>query len=399
MASSLHSVTRGGRGNYARTRRGRRGVKTESHSDWRVYCQAAFMKSIRISTGGKLIVSLAFISIVLAVSAAEGRIIEESFHSKALEGNILGDSPKRDVFVYLPPSYDKEKKRRYPTVYLLHGNSRVTRGEYNPATSWINGGIRSTMNSLIKTEKVREMILVMPNGRNRYGGSHYVNSPVTGNWADHIAHDLVQFVDGKFRTLRNRNSRALTGSSMGGRGTLILGMNYPDVFGVIYAMSSGSMNFGELPLQPRDAAGWKKLLRLNKLDDAERSMIRTIGLSAAFSPNPDRPPFYVDFKYQLVDGELVAIQEVQKRWHQFDPVMMMDLHKARLIKLKGFKFDCGRFDTRTLDANRALAKKLKAVGIPHIYEEYDGGHGDKRLERIEESVLPFFSEALDFGPE
>jgi len=61
---------------------------------------------------------------------------------------------------------------------------------------------------------------------------------------------------------------------------------------------------------------------------------------------------------------LVAIHEEQKRWHQFDPVMMMDLHKTQLMKLKGFKFDCGRLDTRTLDANRVLSKKLKAVGIP-----------------------------------
>ena len=64
------------------------------YSDWGAYCRAAFMKSIRISTVGELIVSLAFISIVLAVSAAEGRIIEEFFYSKALEGNIIGDSPQ-----------------------------------------------------------------------------------------------------------------------------------------------------------------------------------------------------------------------------------------------------------------------------------------------------------------
>jgi len=52
------------------------------------------MKSIRISTVGELIVSLAFISIAVDVSGAEGRIIEEFFYSKALEGNIIGDSPQ-----------------------------------------------------------------------------------------------------------------------------------------------------------------------------------------------------------------------------------------------------------------------------------------------------------------
>ena len=68
-----------------------------------------------------------------------------------------------------------------------------------------------------------EMIVVMPNGRNKYRGSHYVNSPVTGNWTDHIAKELNAFIDKKYRTLNGRNSRALAGYSMGGRGTWFLG--------------------------------------------------------------------------------------------------------------------------------------------------------------------------------
>ena len=51
------------------------------------------------------------------------------------------------------------------------------------------------MDDLVKKGHADEMIVVMPNGRNKYRGSHYVNSPVTGNWADHIAKDLVAFID------------------------------------------------------------------------------------------------------------------------------------------------------------------------------------------------------------
>jgi hypothetical protein len=51
----------------------------------------------------------------------KGKLERIKVHSKSLEGNLEGDSPDRDVFVYLPPSYDREPNRRYPVVYTLHG--------------------------------------------------------------------------------------------------------------------------------------------------------------------------------------------------------------------------------------------------------------------------------------
>ena len=344
--------------------------------------------------------------------AKNGKIVQVKFHSQVLEGNLLGDSPKRDVFVYLPPSYEKKNKKRYPSVYLLHGNSpSESAADFNPATRWINEvksktsryypqqGIQSIMDSLIGNGKIKEMIIVMPNGRNKYRGSHYVNSPVTGNWADHIAKDLVAFIDDNFRTIKGRNSRALAGYSMGGRGTLILGMKYPNVYGVIYAMSGGVMNFHKLPSKPKNIEEWENVLRLKNLENADWRSIRTIGLSAAFSPNPKKEPFYVDFQYRLENGKLKPVPEVQNRWQQFDPVNMVDNHKNTLLKLNGFRFDCGRFDSLVLEHNRALVKKLKSAGIPHEYEEYDARHGEKRNLRLEQKVLPYLSTKLKFEEE
>lgn len=341
--------------------------------------------------------------------AEKGKIVQVKFHSQALESNLLGDSPNREVSVYLPPSYEKKIKKRYPTVYLLHGNSpSESAADFNPATRWINEvksktvehdpqqGIQSIMDSLIVNGKAKEMIIVMPNGRNKYRGSHYVNSPVTGNWADHIAKDLVSFTDDNFRTIKDRNSRALAGYSMGGRGTFILGMKYPNVYSVIYAMSGGVMNFRKLPSTPKNIEEWENVLKLKNLKGADWRSIRTIGLSAAFSPNPKKEPFYVDFQYQLVNGKLKPVPEVQKRWQQFDPVRMVDSHKNALLKLNGFRFDCGRFDSIVLEHNRALVKKLISAGIPHEYDEYDARHGENRNLRLEQNVLPYLSNTLKF---
>ena len=357
---------------------------------------------------GSVLFAIMFTSILEGIDK-NGNIVQVNFYSQALEGNLLGDSPNRDVFVYLPPSYEHESKKRYPAVYLLHGNSpSESAADFNPATRWVNEvknkasknhpqrGIQSIMDSLIANGKAEEMIIVMPNGRNKYRGSHYVNSLVTGNWADHIAKDLVDFIDDNFKTIKGRNSRALAGYSMGGRGTLILGMKYPDVYGVIYAMSGGVMNFHKLPSTPNNIEEWEKVLRLKNLENVDWRSIRTIGLSAAFSPNPKNEPFYADFQYRLENGKLKPVPEVQNRWQQFDPVRMVDNYKNALLKLNGFRFDCGRFDSLVLEHNRALVKKLKSAGIPHEYEEYDARHGEKRNLRLEQKVLPYLSTALRF---
>jgi enterochelin esterase-like enzyme len=131
---------------------------------------------------------------------------------------------------------------------------------------------------------IKKMILVMSDGHNRYRGSHYVNSPVTGNWADFITYDLAKYIDSTYRTIPSAHSRGLTGHSMGGRGTLYLGMNYPEVFCTIYGLSSGKMNFEKTLSQPLYRDMWIKLLQLKDINEAKDFVtIRMLGLSAAFS--------------------------------------------------------------------------------------------------------------------
>src|SRR5215467_15915121 len=70
--------------------------------------------------------TILFFLLILALAANgfaqnKGTVEKIKVHGKSLEGNLEGDSPDRDVFVYLPPSYAKETNRRYPVVYTLHG--------------------------------------------------------------------------------------------------------------------------------------------------------------------------------------------------------------------------------------------------------------------------------------
>ena len=154
-----------------------------------------------------------------SVAAVEGELVYQSVYSDALKHNLLGDPAYRSVIVYLPPGYH-ESDARYPAVYLLHGYDDTN-------TIWRDGffqgfSVQTVMDRLIREGRIQEMIMVMPDGRNAYGGSYYINSSVAGNWADFITKDLVDFVDETYRTLARSESRGIAGHSMGGYGAIYL---------------------------------------------------------------------------------------------------------------------------------------------------------------------------------
>src|SRR5699024_4087123 len=87
-----------------------------------------------------------------------------------------------------------------------------------------------------------EMIIVMPNAYNSFKGSMYASSATIGDWETFIAKELVAYIDSNYRTLPYVKSRGLAGHSMGGYGTIRLGMKYPEVFSSIYMLSPCCMD-------------------------------------------------------------------------------------------------------------------------------------------------------------
>jgi pimeloyl-ACP methyl ester carboxylesterase len=166
-------------------------------------------------------------------SAAPGRVEQIKVHGKALEGNLEGDSPDRDVTVYLPPSYNTDRTRRYPVVYLLHGYGGTD-------ANWTGrqANVPESADRLAAAGGFHEMIVVMPNAFTLHKGSMYSNSVTTGDWETYIAGDLVSYVDDHYRTLVGRASRGLAGAPMGGYGAVRIAMKRPDVFSSLYILSA-----------------------------------------------------------------------------------------------------------------------------------------------------------------
>lgn len=320
--------------------------------------------------------------------AQESRIIRDTLHSPALEGNLLGNSPDREVVVYLPPSYSEAPDKRYPVVYVLHGN-----GFGRDLTTHYGEPLLPLVDSLVQEGVIGEMILVCPDSFGVHGGSQYANSTVSGGWADYIVQDLVAHVDETYRTLAKPESRGLTGSSMGGRGALDLSLKYPGVFGVVYARSAGQMAYHRFRVGT-DAA-WRELLTSRDPDTTERPLRRLLGFAVAFSPNPEAPPYYADLPVVLEGDGVEPVASVWKRWAEFDPVQVAERSAEPLRGLRALSIDCGTSD-RLIEANRMLSDTLKRQGIPHVYEEYEGGHTDRQAERMRTKVLPMLAAHLVF---
>ena len=336
---------------------------------------------------------------------ASGKLIEIKITAPSLKGNLLGDPVEQYVTIYLPPGYDASPAKRYATIYLLHpgGGSNKTWSNNDPAR--INIPIQPALDALISGGKIREMIVVGPNGKNANIGSFYTNSPVTGNWEDFIYRDVVAYVDSNFRTLARPSSRGIAGHSMGGFGATSIAMKHPDVFGALYALSPCCMGM-EGDFNEANPA-WKRVGSLasrdqlpvpRSLDDFYTNIF--MAMSASFAPNAGRPPFYGDFLYREREGKLERNETVLAQWKSRMPLYMVEDYKQNLLSLRGIVIDYGQKEefSHIRIASALFSKALAERSIPHGFEVYAGGtHTNKVKERMETRVFQFFSDKLDFS--
>jgi S-formylglutathione hydrolase FrmB len=310
-----------------------------------------------------------------------GKLEKIRVPGRALEGNLQGNDAVRDVHVYLPNGYDKGRKR-YPVIYFLHGYA-VTAEIYVNDVLRLPGAVDTAVSA-----GAREAIIVMPDAFTRFGGSFYSNSPVIGDWETFIAKDLVAYIDGHYRTLAKRESRGLSGHSMGGYGTLRIGMKYPEVFGALYAMSSAvavsAPNAEAVQAQyPRMAEGIK---------NEPRSSTNGIQAQAsAWAPNPQNPPYFFDLPF---DAEGKAVPLVAERWTANSPLVTVDQNVPSLKRFRGIALDVGDKDGLE-KSNTQFVAALKRLGVAHQYEIYEGTHGNRIGARFTANVLPFFEKNLD----
>jgi enterochelin esterase family protein len=186
-----------------------------------------------------------------------GEIRERWYHSKTTQ-------QWRRIFVYTPPGYDTNRDTRYPVLYLQHGGGEDERG-------WPNQGrVGFILDNLLAERKAKPMLVVMEQGYARRPGEAAPvpparpapgqNRPAPRDFSrqfsafeDVMVNDLIPMIDATYRTIPNRESRAMAGLSMGGMQTFQIALKHLDLFAYLGGFSGAGGGFGGAPFDPKTA--------------------------------------------------------------------------------------------------------------------------------------------------
>ena len=337
----------------------------------------------------KKLLTLIIFHLSLITFAQTSKVVSFVINSKALQ-NTGGEDPNRKVSVYLPPNYDASTQR-YPVIYYLHGYM----GKDN-----IFPQMQKILDEGIVRQKIKPFIFVQADQYTLFEGSFYSNSSLTGNWDEFESKELVEYLDKNYRTLATRESRGIAGHSMGGYGAFKIGMLHPEVFSSIYALSPGLLamvkEFGP------NSTSFKDVQNVKTIEDLKKTYYPKVlvAVGRAWSPNPNKPPFYCDFPFSYEGDKMIVNQTVLEKWEANMPVYMVDKYADNLRKMTAIKLDWGRNDSPRFPVQIGmLSQRLENLGINHFSEEYIGDHGNKIWTmdgRVLNDLLPFFNDYLKF---
>lgn len=316
-------------------------------------------------------------------AALAGRLEEHWIEGRALAGNSLGDPTRRPLLVYVPPGYEDEPERRYPSVYVLQGFLGQTfawrsRTPFRPT-------FPELVDELFATGGAPPCLVVFVDTWTSLGGSQHLDSPGTGRYHTFICEDVVPWVDATFRTLAGRDHRGVMGHSSGGFGAMVTPMLRPDLFGGL-ASHAGDALF-EVSYQPEFAvvartlrdrydgsyerfwADFRSRPAFTAPHDGE--LLDVYAMAACYSADPDGT---AHLPFEPATGRLLP--EVWERWLRWDPVRMAPRHADALRSLRAVYVDAGRRDEHNLDLGAvAFRRELEAIGVEDVrFELFDGPH-------------------------
>ncbi len=305
----------------------------------------------------------------VGIAYAGGTVTEHTFFSEAL-------GTEQTALVYLPENYPSSGLE-YPVVYLLHGAD-------GGIGAWYLWGLIPALDEMIGTGIIEPVIVVEPvslrapappewqaQGFNEPIWHYHTNSELNGNYEDYLAEDVVEWIDRTYRTIDDVDHRWLLARSAGGHGAMRLALLHSDVFSAA-SIDAGFMAVAEAglvftPIVLGAASG--PPYTFSPTDGFYTASF--FALSAAFAPNPDKPPWYVDF---LLDENGNVNTEVHERLLAHSPPALVHAFadsglSTDLFFRIGDEDEYGAFFWPVIDA-------LEEGGLPYTVRVFEGAHFD-----------------------
>ena len=302
---------------------------------------------------------LFIILIICTISLLKADAITSYFYSDALGYDMYYQ-------IVLPPSYESNPDSTYPSIYFLHG--------FGLDYSWY-GSVVSVFEDMMASGEIRESILIKPDGFViPYLGSMYTNSDYNGQFEDYIVQDLISHIDGSYNTIDNSSYRAIMGHSMGGYGAVKLSVKFPELFQVAASHSGPIAIENVIPDLLPVLLAETGILGYQPWNGTVSLFMYSA--SAAFSPDVDDWPYYVDLP---VDYYGNVIDEVWDLWLGHDALTLAQENLANIQSIR-FYMDCGDQDDYLFYNHlTSFSEFLDDENINHVYEIYPGDHFTQAL--------------------
>jgi len=312
-----------------------------------------------------------------------GRFEETVFTSTALRGNPLGDPHERPLWVYLPPGYDDDPDRRYPSVYVIQGLTGQLDMWRNRSPYRRN--FPELADDLFARAAAPPCVVIWVDCWTSLGGSQFLDSPGTGNYLTYLCDEVVPWVDANHRTLAARDHRGIQGKSSGGYGAMVVPMLRPDVWGGLATHAGDALfetcylpGFRDSVRSLRDEYGgsfekfWADFRsRPAFTTDSDGHLLNDWCMAACYSADEGGK---VNLPFDPATGELIP--EVWARWLEKDPVRMAAGHADALRSMKAIYIDAGKRDDFFLDLGaEAFRRELEKLGVTDVFFElFDATH-------------------------
>ena len=321
--------------------------------------------------------------------AAGPRLEVVTLNSRALKDNPLHDPATRRVPIFLPAQ--ATNGARLPVIYYLPGFGGGADGFIRHSNAWEK--FTQTV-----ADNITPMVLVVADGKTRWGGSQYLNSPAQGNYADFVCDDVVTAVESRHPAPTNGVRRIIAGHSSGGFGALRLGSARQDLFDAVIALSPDSdFPVSHLPLVRIAAVTNEPLADVEKIAAGKLPVPKNgdvtyaLALSAAYAPCAGQPG---KFEW-LYDASGNFRQDVWQRWLENDPLTIVRKNPRAFSPAQMIYLDGAAHDQYSANIGaRKIYEALKTRASRCDFYEPPGRHSYHERELLQRGLEWVFNRPL-----